>query len=366
VITGIDLDTFTFLSPERLWLLLIPVALLGLWVWQLSQRRRDALRLPQHRGLERLRVRVFGDLLFWLCAIFALTSTILALAQPAVRVSTVRTGGIDMVILQDGSSSMHVEDVVGNSWRRSMRFLRTLAETLSWKEDRIALALFATIAAPQVRLTKDPNTFFFFLDHLTDSPPFRLEDDTTWDTNIERGIYWGVRLIERDEQLNGRSPNAKIFVLISDGQAWTGEVKTSIELAKDRNIPLFVIGVGTSGGGFIPEPPEVVAVAGGAPPVHSVLDRASLMTIATAGNGGYFEMDRESDFSIASSIVGYARRRAGTRGVQEENEEIYRRFLLVAGALLVLGTLFLRETTELWIQVLGAAGTMLIVWILLN
>ena len=51
------------------------------------------------------------------------------------------------------------------------------------------------MATPQIRLTKDPNTYFFFLDHLEDKSPFRLEDDGTWDTNIERGIYWGLRLI---------------------------------------------------------------------------------------------------------------------------------------------------------------------------
>ena len=54
------------------------------------------------------------------------------------------------------------------------------------------MALFARIATPQVRLTKDPNTYFFFLDHLSEESPFRLEDDTSWDTNIELGVYWGL------------------------------------------------------------------------------------------------------------------------------------------------------------------------------
>ena len=67
----------------------------------------------------------------------------------------------------------------GNRWQRSMRFLRVLGESLAWQDDRMAMALFAHIAAPQVRLTKDPNTFFFFLDHLAQDSPFRLEDDTT-------------------------------------------------------------------------------------------------------------------------------------------------------------------------------------------
>ena len=59
--------------------------------------------------------------------------------------------------------------------------------------ERVALALFASRAAPQVRLTSDPNALFFFLDHLRREPPFRLRDDTSWDTNIEHGLTWAVR-----------------------------------------------------------------------------------------------------------------------------------------------------------------------------
>ena len=68
---------------------------------------------------------------------------------------------------------MYVTDVRPDRWRRSVQFLRTFAETLSWKGDRVALALFAQLAAPQVRLTKDPNALFFFIDHLGDHSPFR-------------------------------------------------------------------------------------------------------------------------------------------------------------------------------------------------
>ena len=123
---------------------------------------------------------------------------------------------------------MRVTDVTGNRWQRSMRFLRQLGESISWKDDRLAMALFARIATPQVRLTKDPNTYFFFLDHLSEESPFRLEDDTSWDTNMELGIYWGLKLIDKDEEIHGKSPNAKAFVLISDGQSWSGEVEKSL------------------------------------------------------------------------------------------------------------------------------------------
>ncbi len=84
-----------------------------------------------------------------------------------------------------------------------MRFVRELGDALSWSDDRMALTVFAHIATPQIRLTKDPNTLFFFLDHLQARPPFRLEDETTWDTNLEQGISWGLRLLEKDRELHG-------------------------------------------------------------------------------------------------------------------------------------------------------------------
>ena len=217
---GINLDTVRFATPEYLWLLIAPGVLLLGWCWQLAARRRDSRRFRQHRRLPvRERFPVFGNLVFWLCLILASACTILSLSRPTAAAALVRTAGIDLVILQDGSASMRTGDVAGNRWQRSMRFLRVLGESLAWKDDRMAMALFAHIAAPQVRLTKDPNTFFFFLDHLAQEPPFRLEDDTTWDTNIELGIAWGMRLIEKDTELYGKSPNAKAFVLITDGQA---------------------------------------------------------------------------------------------------------------------------------------------------
>jgi Ca-activated chloride channel homolog len=367
VLPFIDVESLRFESPELLWLVTLPLGLLTLWTWQLTRRRADVHRLTRHRKLPlRERFRYFGGLLFWLCVIFAMASAIVAIARPYARVSLLRTAGVDLVILQDGSASMHVRDVTGDRWQRSMRFVRLLGDALSWQEDRVALALFAHLAAPQIRLTKDPNTFFFFLDHLDTTPPFRLEDDTTWDTNIESGIHWGLRLIEKDEELHGPSANAKMFVLVSDGQAWSGSVEESLAEAKQRGIPMFVVGVGTTAGGMIPEPPnrDVTPTAGpGAPmPVHSALDRSSLNVIATAGGGYYFELDRDSDRAIASTIINAARRRAGSRGVEERNEELYWRFLVASAGLLLVGILFVRESAELSIQMVGAAIVLAIVW----
>jgi Ca-activated chloride channel family protein len=363
---GINLDTIRFAAPEYLWLLIAPGLLLLGWGYQLTARRRDARRFRQHRRLPvRERFPVFGSLVFWLCLILSSASVIVALSRPTAAAALVRTAGVDLVILQDGSASMRTADVAGNRWQRSMRFLRVLGESLAWKDDRMAMALFAHIAAPQVRLTKDPNTFFFFLDHLAHESPFRLEDDTSWDTNIELGIAWGMRLIEKDQELYGKSPNAKTFVLVTDGQAWSGEVARSLKLARTNDVPVYVVGVGTTIGAFIPEPERKPNdTSPREPPIRASLDRASLAMIASAGGGEYLELDREGDREISNRIIDSARRRAGSRGLEVANEELYWRFLLAAAAFMSVGLLFLQERVELWLQATGAAVALTLVWTL--
>jgi hypothetical protein len=224
---------------------------------------------------------------------------------------------------------------------------------LSWKGDRVALALFAHLCSPQVRLTKDPNALFFFLDHLGDRSPFRLEDLPTWDTNIEEGIRWGLRIVEKDEELYGASGNPRAFVVVTDGQAWSGSVAQALAQARAREIPVYIVGVGTTGGGMIPNP-NTPATQGWAP-IHAVLDRPSLIQLAQQGGGEYFEIGRGSDRDVAFSLIERLRQRSSKAKVVESFEDLYWQVLLAAGIVLCIGTLMLRRRVELVWQVVGAA-----------
>ncbi len=364
MVTGIDLSTLVFGDALFLWLLLVPGVLLILWIVQLVRRRKDAKLYQATRVVPmREKFTMTGDLAFWLCLILAASFTIIALARPQARVTIIRKAGADIVILQDGSASMYVKDVKPDRWRRSIQFLRTFADALSWKGDRVALAIFAHTAAPQLRLTKDPNSFFFFLDHLGDHSPFRLEDTPTWDTNIETGLEWGVKLVEKDAELFGKSKNPKGFVVITDGQDWSGTVATALADARRRKIPVNVVGVGTVGGGLIPEPPRA---DGTTPPpsVHAILDRENLRQIASAGGGEYFEIGHEADRDVAFQIIESVRRRAIASletESEESREELYWQFLFFAGVILCLGTFVLKERAELWWQAAGAVVAVLLI-----
>lgn len=350
----IDLATIDFGRPLYLWLLAVPAVLLVLWVVQGARRRADARRLGHARLVPvQQRFSRAGDLGFWLSVIVAAALCTVALAEPRARVASIRTASADVVLLLDGSASMYVTDVMPDRWQRSVRFLRTFAESLSWRGDRVALALFAQLASPQVRLTRDPNALFFFLDHLGERSPFRLEDTPTWDTNIEEGIRWGLRIVEKDEELFGGSGNPKAFVVVTDGQAWSGSVEASLRQARGQDIPVFVVGVGTTAGGVIPDPT-------GGPPVRSVLDRASLIQLAQTGGGEYFEIGRGADRDVAFGVIDRLRGRAENTRLMESFEDLYWYLLVAAALVLCAGTLLLPSRTELAWHAAGAAGVVLL------
>src|SRR2546427_845353 len=337
----IDTGSLTFGQPLYLWLLIIPGVLLVLGFWRVLRRRLDVRRsaavrispvVPGHA--------LFGDLGFWLCVVLATSLCIVALARPQATTAVVRRAGADFIILQDGSASMYARDVQPDRWRRSIKFLRTFAESLSWRGQRVALALFAHRAAAQVRLTRDPNALCFFLDHLGEHSPFRLEDDPTWDTNIEEGLYWGLNLVTYHEQLFGKTANAKAFIVISDGQAWSGQVANALAEARARGSIVHVVGVGTTSGAIIPAPSLEFEESA---PIRAVLDRGSLRDIARAGGGDHYELDRQSDREIASRIIASVQRMATVVQKEKSTTDLYAECLLAAAVLLWLGTLLLRS-----------------------
>ena len=327
-----------------------PALLFLLWCWQVVRRRVDARRYRAARLVPvRERFATVGELAFWLALIAALALTILALSRPQGITAIVRSPGVDIVLLMDGSTSMRVRDMGTDRWQRSMQWVRTLTKTLSWNGDRMALATFADIAVPQVRLTRDPNTILFFLDHLDDEPTFRLENDTSWNTNVEDAIYWGMKLVETDQQMYGPTKNAKTFVVISDGQVWSGNVAARDRAGRparhrgrrhrrrhlERRHHSAAAGREGRGAGRLRADPIGASIA------------TSLREIARAGGGEYFELGTTADEQIAARIIQNAARRSGNEQVDESLDELYWYLLAAAAGCLGLGVLFVKQRLQL-------------------
>jgi hypothetical protein len=98
------------------------------------------------------------------------------------------------------------------------------------------------------------------------------------------------------------------------------------------------------------------------PPIHATLDRASLLAIAQAGAGEYFELDRDDDHDIANRVIDAGRRRAGTTGLEYNTQDLYWQFLLAAACVLGIGVLFLQERVELALSSVAAVATLGLLW----
>jgi len=115
----IDVESIRFGEPLYLWLLVAPALLVVLWGWQLVRRRGDSRRYRASRLIAvHERFSIFGDLAFWLALIAALSLTILALSRPQGITAIVRSPGVDIVLLMDGSTSMRVRDMGVDRWQR--------------------------------------------------------------------------------------------------------------------------------------------------------------------------------------------------------------------------------------------------------
>jgi Ca-activated chloride channel family protein len=360
----IRLESLRFGQPLYLWLLILPALMLLLWCGQLLRRRSDARQYAAVRLVPiNERFAAVGELAFWLALIAAVAFTILALSRPRGVTSIVRSAGVDLVLLVDGSTSMRVRDMGQlDRWQRTMEWVRLLTKTLGWRGDRMALATFAEIAVPQVRLTRDPNTILFFLDHLENEPTFRLENDSSWNTNVEDAIYWGMKLVDTDREMYGTNGNAKTFVVVSDGQVWSGNVENAIALAVKQGIAIDVIGVGTSSGGNIPLPrDERGVVLTGFEVLRSSIDRNSLREIARTGRGEYFELGTRADEQIAARIIQNASRRSESEQVDEAFDELYWYLLAAAAVCVALGALFLKQRFQLALGLAAALAMMALV-----
>ena len=176
----------------------------------------------------------------------------------------------------------------------------------------MALAAFAHIATPQIRLTRDPNTVFFFLDHLGARPPFRLEDDTTWNTDLEQAIAWGLRILEKDEEMHGASPNAQ---RVPDALRRRGLERRR---SPSRSTAPATRVCRSSSSASAPWPATGCRRSRSRRASRRCRtrsrgsNRASLQRIADTAGGRYFELDRDADRDIANArfaVSGHVDRR---------------------------------------------------------
>jgi hypothetical protein len=155
------------------------------------------------------------------------------------------------------------------------------------------------------------------------------------------GIHWGLRLIEKDLELHGPVECA-VFVLVTDGEAWSGEVEKSPE-RRSMHAPVLCGGCRHLAGGrmpaWVPKNPNDEVDRDAA----HLARPPGFAAHRLGGRRAVCELDRDGDRHIANTIVDAAKRALPAIGVTEQAEELYWRFLVIAALFVVAGLLFLHE-----------------------
>jgi Ca-activated chloride channel family protein len=265
-----------FEYPYLLWLLAIPLLLVGRYLWIELKDRRPHLRvsaLEAWKAGGRSWLEVLRHLPFVLRTA-ALCLIIVALARPrsSTQMEKVDTEGIDIVFAMDVSTSMLARDF--NPDRLSAAKDIAIEFIAQRPSDRMGIVVFAGESYTQCPLTTDRATLI------------NLMKEVQTDL-IEDGTAIGNGLATAVARMKDSDAKSRVVILLTDGVNNMGEIDpaTAAEIAKTYGIRVYTIGVGANG-----EAPYPVQTPWGIEirrvPVE--IDEALLKQIADGTGGRYF------------------------------------------------------------------------------
>ena len=263
-----------------------------------------------------------------ICFILALFFIVVALARPKWGLKQVEAKSLssDIVVAIDVSKSMLAQDLKPDRITRAKIVFKDLSEKL--KGQRIGLIAFAGQAYWQCPLTSDIKAFEMFLSLLdTDTVPF-------YGTNISAPIDLAC------ESLKKVPTNAKALVIITDGESFDGNLKESLNLAKESQTKIFCVGIGTEKGEPIPtyengQFKEYLKDEKGKT-VVTKLDSSTLEEIALATGGKYYNMNQNPSLNGLINRLNKLDKVEGTANIFNNLEDRFYYPLILALVFLLL------------------------------
>jgi Ca-activated chloride channel homolog len=234
--------------PELLHLIPLLPAIVGMAMLLYARRRRQAAEALGEAGIVRrltpADLTAAPNRRIFLVTVAALMLGI-AIVGPLWGVVPVRgeTGNADVVLVLDASNSMRVRDLRPDRLAWEKHAARELLQRL--QGSRVGLAIFAGRGYAVSPLTTDFDALSLYLDNL--SPDMVTQGGTSLSDAIEQSL--GLLMPVRGEEPSGS------LVVISDGDALEErqDVLRAANVARRVGVPVSTIGVGTPGGGQIPD-----------------------------------------------------------------------------------------------------------------
>jgi Ca-activated chloride channel family protein len=267
---------FRFAYPQAFLLLLLLVPLFYFELRSKRKRRSIAFSstgLLSESGLVADPFKRHGKTVLRVLVLLLIT-TAAARPQTGRSESSIRTEGIDIMLVLDTSGSMQAQDFQPKN--RLFVAKEVVKEFIpKRKHDRIGLVVFSAQALSQCPLTLDYNVLL----GLVDKVDFGM---------LEDGTAIGVALATACNRLKDSKAKSRVVVLLTDGQNNAGMISpaTAADIAKSLGIKVYTIGVGTRG--YAPFPVEDPVFGRRLVQIQVDIDENTLQEIAKKTGGEYF------------------------------------------------------------------------------
>lgn len=327
----------SFLYPNILWfLLLIPVlAVLVVLAWRSTGQSWRKLISAQHQELVQRRA-LWRTALPATFALLALTCTIIALARPinGYREGGATATGRNLLIALDISRSMETQDVTPSRLDEARAAAYELIDALPG--DKIGLIVFSGEADLVVPLTYDHTALRDALEQV----------NRNW-AGVG-GTNFGLVLRKAMQDFKRSTPegSTNALVILSDGEDTVNSSLDIAEEAKESNLLVITVGIGTAAGGPIPDERGENGLWQDENGKHviSKLNTESLINFAKATGGDYFVMDSNANLTaFTQAAVRKLDKHEEAFSVNKVPNDLFTPF---AAAALVLLALTMLSSTE--------------------
>ena len=267
-----------FHHPQLLLHLIWLLSFLGMTLFFAQRwRKRRLYRFVSNPLLVTLSIsgRRWRSILFFLSVVLIM----LALARPYWGFEWKKgvVSSRDILIVLDTSRSMLAKDHSSTAPSRLMHAKGLIRQLLEVNYgDRFGLVTFAGTAYLHCPLTRDPNSFMLFLEHVdTDSMPIG-------GTNIEEALETAL------DAFKGSAGANRAVLLMSDGEELQGQAEAVLGSFSKEGIPIFVVGIGDPTlGSYIQKGDKQFVADKEGNKVKSRLNEALLQWVAQKSHGLY-------------------------------------------------------------------------------
>lgn len=318
-------NNFEFNNPEFLWLLAL-IPFIATWFFLVRKKETATLTVSSLKGfnttssfLPKLKP------LLPIIRLISITFLIVALARPrnvAVSTKVKANRGIDIVMAIDVSASMLARDLKPNR----LEALKVVATNFVNRRpnDRIGIVVYAGESFTQTPITSDKGI------------TRRTISEIKWG-QLEGGTAIGMGLGSAVNRLKESEAKSKVIILLTDGVNNSGFVdpKTATELAKELNIKVYTVGIGTNGMADFPFSKD----ARGRLQFRKQqveIDEELLQFIASETQGQYFRATDNSELQEIYDEIDTLEKTKIEEFKYYNYQEKYRYLLFFAGGLLLL------------------------------